>query len=136
MSRIASLTRLAAVPTLAAVFGGAVLGGAVLGGAGQAAPALSTASPPRAVAAPAPLGEAQERYLSLAQRGVASAEQRWRDSRRGWYDARLGDRERYPQATIWDIVPLFESLDAIAIAQPSTANRPRSSASRAAPSAT
>ena len=111
------------MPTLAAVFGGAVLGGAVLGGAGQAAPALSTASPPRAVAAPAPLGEAQERYLSLAQRGVASAEQRWRDSRRGWYDARLGDRERYPQATIWDIVPLFESLDAIAIAQPSTANR-------------
>ena len=28
------------------------------------------------------------------------------------------DRERYPLATIWDIVPLFESLDAIAIAQP------------------
>ncbi len=37
-------------------------------------------------------------------------------ARRGWYDARLGDRERYPLATIWDIVPLFESLDAIAIA--------------------
>ena len=46
-----------------------------------------------------------------------------RPRRRHWYDARLGDRERYPLATIWDIVPLFESLDAIAIAQPTPANR-------------
>ena len=29
-----------------------------------------------------------------------------------------GDGERYPLATIWDSVPLFETLDAIAIAQP------------------
>ena len=35
----------------------------------------------------------------------------------------LNDHARYPLATIWDIVPLFESLDAIAIAQPSPANR-------------
>ncbi len=35
----------------------------------------------------------------------------------------LNDRARYPLATIWDIVPLFESLDAIAIASPSAANR-------------
>jgi Glycosyl hydrolase family 76 len=65
----------------------------------------------------------QQDYLSLAQGGIARAEQRWSDPRRGWYDARLGDRERYPLATIWDIVPLFESLDAIAIAQPTPANR-------------
>jgi hypothetical protein len=65
----------------------------------------------------------QTRYLALAQNGVAQAEQRWRDRRRGWYDARLGDRQRYPLATIWDIVPLFESLDAIAIASPTPANR-------------
>ena len=61
------------------------------------------------------------RYLALAESGVARAEQRFRDARRHWYDARLGDRERYPLATIWDIVPLFESIDAIAIAQPSAA---------------
>lgn len=69
------------------------------------------------------LTETQQHYLSLARAGVAQAQRRWRDRRLGWYDSRLGDRERYPLATIWDSVPLFESLDAIAIAQPSTANR-------------
>ncbi len=93
----------------------------------QTAPALAAASsPPSATppstAAPA-LSPAQQRYLALAKAGVAQAEKRWRDPRRGWYDARLGDRERYPLATIWDIVPLFESLDAIAIAEPSATNR-------------
>ena len=69
----------------------------------------------------APLSAAQLRYLTLAQAGVSRAKQRFRDARRHWYDARLGDRERYPLATIWDIVPLFESIDAIAIAQPQRA---------------
>lgn len=77
----------------------------------------------RARARAAALTAAQAHYLALAQAGVARAQQRWRDSRLGWYDARLGDRERYPLATIWDIVPLFESLDAIAIADPTRANR-------------
>ncbi len=70
----------------------------------------------------AQLSAAQQRYLTLAQAGVAAAERRWRNPRLGWYDARLNDRERYPLATIWGIVPLFESLDAIAIAQPTPAN--------------
>jgi len=91
---------------------------------GGAAPALGA---PRAAVsgagATAPLSAPQERYLALARAGVAAAQGRWRDSRRGWYDARLQDSERFPLATIWDIVPLFESLDAIAIAQPSPANR-------------
>jgi hypothetical protein len=94
----------------------------------HAAPALATAAAPASSAAPAAapaaaLSPTQQRYLALAQAGVTQAEKRWRDPRRGWYDARLGDRERYPLATIWDIVPLFESLDAIAIAEPSAANR-------------
>ena len=54
---------------------------------------------------------------------MQQAEQRWAIHHLGWYDARLDDRERYPLATIWDIVPLFQSLDAIAIAQPTSANR-------------
>jgi hypothetical protein len=83
--------------------------------AGAATPAPTTA--PRA-----PLSAAQQQYLALAKAGVASA-QRWSNRRLGWYDARLGDRDRYPLATIWDIVPLFESLDAIATVQPSAANR-------------
>jgi Glycosyl hydrolase family 76 len=76
------------------------------------------ASPPAARA----LTAAQQRYLLLARAGVARAQQRWRDPRRGWYDARMGDRDRYPLATIWDIVPLFESIDAIAIAHPTPAS--------------
>jgi hypothetical protein len=69
------------------------------------------------------LSSAQQGYLALAQAGVAQARKHWWDPRRGWYDSRLDDRERYPLATIWDSVPLFESLDAIAIAAPTSANR-------------
>ena len=76
----------------------------------------------RLPAAATALSAAQLRYLALAESGVARAKQRFRDARRHWYDSRLGDRERYPLATIWDIVPLFESLDAIAIAQPTAHN--------------
>ncbi len=75
-----------------------------------------------AVPAPA-LSSAQQGYLALAQAGVAQARKHWWDPRRGWYDSRLDDRERYPLATIWDSVPLFESLDAIAIAAPTAADR-------------
>ena len=76
----------------------------------------------RSASTPA-LGAAQRRYLRLAQTGIARARLRFADRRHGWYLARLGDRDRYPLATIWDIVPLFEALDAVAIAQPSGANR-------------
>ena len=62
-------------------------------------------------------------YLQLADRGVARAEHTWRDVRRGWYDERLNDHERFPLATIWGITPLFEALDAIDIAAPSPAHR-------------
>jgi Glycosyl hydrolase family 76 len=91
-----------------------------LAGAG---PALAAGVPATAPAAPVRLSAPQQHYLALAQAGVAHAQLRWRDRRLGWYDARLGDGDRYPLATIWDIVPLFESLDAIAIAQPTAANR-------------
>jgi hypothetical protein len=64
-----------------------------------------------------------ESYLRIAEDGVARAERLWRDGRRGWYDSRLGDRERHPLATIWDATPLFEALDAIDIAAPSPAHR-------------
>lgn len=62
-------------------------------------------------------------YLQLAERGVARAERIWHDRRLGWYDERLNDRERTPLATIWGIVPLFEALDAVDIASPSSAHR-------------
>ncbi|HST34483.1 MAG TPA: glycoside hydrolase family 76 protein [Solirubrobacteraceae bacterium] len=105
---IPAVTALASLLALAALVCGA------LGvGTASAAPATSLAT----------LSPAQQHYLALAQQGVASARARWADHRLGWYDSRLGDHDRYPLATIWDIVPLFESLDAIAIAQPTPANR-------------
>jgi hypothetical protein len=84
---------------------------------------LGFTTPVRAATAPPSLSATQQRYLGLAEAGVAQAQRRWRDPRRGWYDARLNDRDRYPLATIWDIVPLFESLDAIAIASPTPRHR-------------
>ncbi len=86
--------------------------------AASLAPAGADASSPVAG-----MSAAQSRYLALATDGVKRAERRWADPRRGWYDARLGDRERYPLATIWDAVPLFQSIDAIAIADPTPATR-------------
>jgi len=91
---------------------------ALLGGA-----ALLCVCASPAVAAEPPLSAAQQHYLGLAEHGVAAAQSRWHDRRLGWYDSRLGDRDRYPLATIWDIVPLFQSLDAIAIASPTAAHR-------------
>ncbi len=84
--------------------------------------AILAAGPARAQTPPA-LSGAQQGYLALAESGVARAEHTWRDHRLGWYDARLHDRNRYPLATIWDIVPLFQSIDAIAIASPTAAHR-------------
>jgi hypothetical protein len=80
-----------------------------------------------AVFAPAPAsvaaGARASNYLQLAETGVARAQRLWRDRRLHWYDSRLADRDRYPLATIWDAVPLFEALDAIDMAAPSPAHR-------------
>jgi Glycosyl hydrolase family 76 len=92
---------------------------ALTASAGMASPVPAPSSTPSAAA----LTTAQQHYLALAQAGVTQAKRRWGDRRLGWYDSRLNDRDRYPLATIWDIVPLFQSLDAIAIAQPTPANR-------------
>jgi hypothetical protein len=91
--------------------------------------ALTRGGAPAGAATSTPVSSAQQRYLTLAEAGVARAMHQWADPHagpaepHGWYDARLNDHVRYPLATIWDIVPLFESLDAIAIAQPSSAHR-------------
>jgi hypothetical protein len=84
---------------------------------------LAAASLPDAARANGALSAAQRRYLTLAEGGVRAAERRWADPGRRWYDAYLDDRERYPLATIWDIVPLFESLDAIELASPTSAHK-------------
>src|SRR5438477_9261111 len=73
-------------------------------------------------------------FLSLAEQGATQARGAFKDARHGlwnghrnvplsWYDERLRSRIKYPLATIWGAVPLFESLAAIATANPSAANR-------------
>ena len=90
-----------------------------------------------ALAVPAPAGAAsaqQSHFLSLADSGVASAQQAFADASHGlwngkrnvpihWYDEVLGSHAGYPLATIWGSVPVFESLSAIATADPTAANR-------------
>jgi uncharacterized protein YyaL (SSP411 family) len=70
------------------------------------------------------LSTAQHNYLSIAGRGVQRTSL-WRNPSQHWYNARLGDRARFPLATIWDATPLFEAVDGIAIADPTAANRGR-----------
>ena len=84
-------------------------------------PAGHDAQSARAAGVPA-LSGAQSQYLALAQQGVSAAETAWADPRHHWYDETLHDAAQYPLATIWDIVPLFEAIDAIALAQPTAAH--------------
>ena len=76
----------------------------------------------------------QSHVLALAEQGVAQARSAFADSTQGlwngkrnvpirWYDERLHQRPRYPLATVWGAVPLFESLAAVATADPTPANR-------------
>jgi len=76
----------------------------------------------------------QSSFLALAEQGAAQAERAFRDNSHGlwnghrnvplqWYDERLQSHIAYPLATIWGSVPLFETLSAIAMADPTPANR-------------
>jgi hypothetical protein len=62
-------------------------------------------------------------YRSVAAKGIAAAKRHWWNGGSRWYDDRLHDHDAYPLATIWSIVPLFEAIDAQAIAQPTKARR-------------
>jgi Glycosyl hydrolase family 76 len=62
------------------------------------------------------------KYLPISQEGVALAAANWGNSRFHWYNEVLHDRARSPQATIWAVVPLWESVDETALANPSAAS--------------
>src|SRR5947209_9688725 len=85
--------------------------------------ALATLPVLLALALPAAAGAQTPDYLALARQGVAQAQSAWRDHRGGWYDERLADTDRYPLATIWGAVPLFEAIDGLQVAQPTPAGR-------------
>jgi hypothetical protein len=70
--------------------------------------------------APAP-----QRYLQLAVDGLARAHGAFWNARLGWYDDRVDPswNRRMPLAYLWTAFPLFEAANAVAIAQPTAANR-------------
>jgi hypothetical protein len=90
-----------------------ILSIALLAAACLAAPAQAAAK----------LTPTQKSYLRQAERGVAKAHRYWWDRRRHWYRDRRGSHSPHPLATIWGVVPLFESVNAIQIASPSRAHR-------------
>ena len=60
-------------------------------------------------------------YLGLAQQGVGKAAS-WRHD--GWFCEYLGcDNSVYPLLTIWGEVPMFETADALQLADPSSSHR-------------
>ncbi len=86
-------------------------------------------------AAPASAAPANQSFLSPAEQGISAAQRAFADGSQGvwnghrnvplaWYDERLHVHIRYPLATIWGAVPLFEALCSVAIADPSQADRP------------
>jgi hypothetical protein len=68
--------------------------------------------------------ESTNQYLSTAQQGVALASSinTWGNNKFHWFNEVLNDKARSPQATLWGIVPMFETVDFDALANPSAAN--------------
>jgi glycosyl hydrolase family 76 len=60
-------------------------------------------------------------YFDLAEAGLAQVSAWW-NPKLQWYDEWLDDRSVTPLASLWGTVPLFETLDQLAIAQPTSAN--------------
>ncbi len=80
------------------------------------------------------LSSPRSSFLVAAEQGALGARRAFKDDSHGlwnghhnvplvWYDERLRVHSRYPLATIWGAVPLFEALSAIAVADPTSANR-------------
>lgn len=59
--------------------------------------------------------------LRLAESGVELAHRWWWNSKLGWYDERISSRwdRRMPLLRLWSAFPLFETLSAIQLADPS-----------------
>ena len=66
-----------------------------------------------------------QHFLALARQGIVAAHNNWWNKRLGWYDDRLDKswRPTAPLAYLWSAFPLFEAVDAVALAEPSAANR-------------
>ena len=73
-----------------------------------------------------PTATSPSRYAALADEGITQQSRHWRTSKDGWYCEWLGCSTRYnqyPLLTVWGIVRMFESVDALALAQATRAHR-------------
>jgi uncharacterized protein YyaL (SSP411 family) len=63
-------------------------------------------------------------YLETALQGLADVHEHWWDAQDGWYyDTYNRQPPSMPLARLWSAYPLFETFDAVAVAQPTAANR-------------
>jgi glycosyl hydrolase family 76 len=67
-------------------------------------------------------GSARRHALSLAVRGVRESGAWWAPGRHWYYEGRQHSGS-HPLATLWGVLPLFEALDALAIADPTRTRR-------------
>jgi hypothetical protein len=65
------------------------------------------------------------KFLQVAENGLARTRRVFWNSRLGWYDERVAEawHPQQPLAHLWSAFPLFEALDAVALADPTPANR-------------
>jgi len=92
----------------------ALAGAAWSAGARGATPATHTPALSSALTA---------RYLQLADDGLHVQSARWRTGTDHWFCETLGCTGAYPLLTIWGVVRMFESADAVELAAPSPAHR-------------
>jgi hypothetical protein len=78
---------------------------------------LSSAS-----ASAARLTRAQQSYLAVVERGFQQVGEHWTNRRFHWFNSVMNDHARYPLASVWDTVPLFEAADETATASASAMN--------------
>jgi uncharacterized protein YyaL (SSP411 family) len=63
----------------------------------------------------------QATFRTLAEQGLVQTQQYWWDAKYGWYSGRPTDDP--PVASLWSSYPLLEAVAAIAIADPTPANK-------------
>lgn len=89
-----------------------------------AVPSALAANAPAPPAAASTLASEREAFLDLARAGLRKTHQLWWNAKHGWYNSRLGveDVER-PLPALWYAFPMFEAVAAVAIAEPTAANK-------------
>jgi uncharacterized protein YyaL (SSP411 family) len=102
--------------------GGLKLAAAAVAALALAAPAAFAADPPP-LPTPKQLAKDQAAFLKLAEQDVRRTRQLFADDNSGFYLARLGQSQvSQPLPTLWYAFPLFEAIDAVAIADPVQGN--------------